>query len=264
VQPGYSLPSDIIFVSFVMQMYEAEKKGEGFLYIIIGLFFLLVDEMDMFYVHLFLYWSISLGCYCLDTFLSYKGTLQLYKLKGHPPTISWQLWIQAVPLVLFNQLCITWVYFTFVLPYIPTASVWTTPLRWIVFLGIEEVGFYYIHRLLHHRRLYPLIHAIHHQWLHPQALVANYAHPIEHLLNNLVPMTLGPLLVGASQWDLCLWISLGTVSSVLSHSGYHWMWVGADFHDLHHQFRNIHFGVLGVLDRWHGTTLAAKWLPHSY
>lgn len=47
-------------------------------------------------------------------------------------------------------------------------------------LIIEEFGFYYTHRLLHHPYLYKHIHKIHHEWTAPIGIVGIYAHPIEH------------------------------------------------------------------------------------
>lgn len=36
-----------------------------------------------------------------------------------------------------------------------------------VFIVIEEIGFYYSHRLLHHRAIYKRIHKQHHEWTSP-------------------------------------------------------------------------------------------------
>jgi len=65
----------------------------------------------------------------------------------------------------------------------------------VVFILIEEFGFYYSHRLFHHRRLYKYIHKKHHEWIAPIAIIAIYCHPLEHVFSNLLPLAVGPALM---------------------------------------------------------------------
>ncbi|XP_045613428.1 fatty acid hydroxylase domain-containing protein 2 [Procambarus clarkii] len=119
---------------------------------------------------------------------------------------------------------------------------------------MEEIGFYYSHRLFHHRLLYKHFHKIHHEWQSPIAITAACAHPLEHLLCNLVPILLGPLLLGVHPATLWLWVVVATLGTLVHHSGYHLPFLlSPQFHDFHHLKFNECYGLLGVLDFLHCT-----------
>lgn len=59
----------------------------------------------------------------------------------------------------------------------------------------EDTCFYWCHRTLHHPKLYPLIHKIHHEYNTPISLCSIYAHPLEYLVGNLLPTSIGMLLL---------------------------------------------------------------------
>ncbi|MPC17556.1 Fatty acid hydroxylase domain-containing protein 2 [Portunus trituberculatus] len=123
-----------------------------------------------------------------------------------------------------------------------------------VFTIIEEVLFYYFHRLCHHRLLYKHIHKLHHEWQSPIAVTAAYAHPVEHLFVNMIPIMVGPILLGSHPATIWLWVFLATVNVLVHHSGYHLPFLPSpQFHDYHHLKFTGCYGVLGVLDRLHGT-----------
>lgn len=118
---------------------------------------------------------------------------------------------------------------------------------------LREVMFYYSHRLLHVPSLYRLVHKIHHRFTAPVALAAQYAHPIEHVVSNVLPVVLPPALLGAHV--LTAWAFLGGVLVETStvHSGFDFFGGLAELHDEHHRRFTINFGVVGVLDWAHGT-----------
>lgn len=119
---------------------------------------------------------------------------------------------------------------------------------------VEEAAFYYSHRLLHHPRLYRHVHKRHHEWTAPIAITAVYCHPVEHVLSNLVPPLLGVLLLGSHPATAWLWFSVALLSSLNAHSGFHLpFFPSPEAHDYHHLRFNNNYGVLGVLDRLHGT-----------
>lgn len=62
--------------------------------------------------------------------------------------------------------------------------------QFCLFLVVEEVLFYFAHRVLHHPKLY-WIHKEHHEYNITITLAAQYAHPIEHLFANSLSGGLG-------------------------------------------------------------------------
>lgn len=125
-----------------------------------------------------------------------------------------------------------------------------------VFSLVEELGFYYSHRMMHHRNLYSYIHKRHHEWTAPIGIISLYAHPIEHVISNLLPPILGPLLMKSHLCSIWVWFTIALLSTTISHCGYHFpLLPSPEAHDYHHKMFINNFGVLGILDRLHGTDL---------
>jgi len=123
-----------------------------------------------------------------------------------------------------------------------------------VYIVVEEIGFYYSHRLMHHRVLYKHIHKIHHEWTAPVSIIGIYAHPIEHIMSNLIPVFMGPFIMGSHFSCIWLWSCISISSTQVSHGGYHLpFFPSPEAHDFHHLKFTNNFGVMGVLDRFHGT-----------
>lgn len=95
---------------------------------------------------------------------------------------------------------------------------------------------------------------MHHEWQAPIAIASLYAHPIEHLISNLLPAILGPIVFGSHVLLGMTWFVSALISTILSHMGYHLPFLpSTEHHDFHHLKFTDNFGVFGILDWLHGT-----------
>jgi fatty acid hydroxylase domain-containing protein 2 len=137
----------------------------------------------------------------------------------------------------------------------------TLPMLAVQLFGVvivEEILFYYSHRILHHPKLYARIHKQHHEWISPLAWCCIYAHPIEHVVSNLFPIMIGPLIIGMHPLSALLWFAIAFHSTMNSHSGLHLPATQSpEEHDWHHLTFTEMYGVVGLLDWLHGTDV--KW-----
>ena len=104
-----------------------------------------------------------------------------------------------------------------------------------IFGVVEEIGFYYSHRMVHLPFFYKHIHKKHHEWTAPIGIVSIYAHPFEHFFSNLTPVALGMLLMRSHLATFFIWIALALGVTIVHHSGYHLPFLTSpEFHDYHH------------------------------
>jgi len=144
-------------------------------------------------------------------------------------------------------------------------------IAWEVFLSvlIEDMVFYFAHRLLHTSYFYKRIHKIHHEWKAPFSWASEYAHPLELLLGNIAPTALGPFLLRSHIIVLWIWLTIRIAITTDVHSGYKFPWnperflgfiyAGATHHDLHHKiFIGNYSSVFTYLDYLFGTVVHEK------
>lgn len=213
-----------------------------------------------------LYWVIGGLYFILDYTrkpeLLYEFKIQKRKQLNHTKIQS------LIYRILYNQVIVT----------IPTSLVLIYPISYyrlsfeteipsfktsifhlVLFILIEETLFYYIHKLLHTKLLYKYIHKIHHEWTAPIGLCAIYAHPIEHIVSNLLPLFVGPFIFKSHVVTVWLWLCMAVINTIHTHSGYHLPFLpSSEQHDYHHRAFNVNYGVFHFLDTIHNTNRLFK------
>ena len=118
----------------------------------------------------------------------------------------------------------------------------------IVFL-IADFVTYWLHRLFHHPKFY-WMHKVHHEYTHPLAMGAVYAHPIDYFVVNLGPFTLPIFILYPPDWIIQTIVVLAvSITTIQSHGGYTFF---DDAHLKHHKYYKVNYG-LGLMDRVFGT-----------
>lgn len=114
------------------------------------------------------------------------------------------------------------------------------------FAVCEDFFFYWSHRALHIPWLYKNVHKQHHEYNVSISFAAEYAHPLEFILGNSLPMASGTFILGHPKIHIItwfIWVSFRTIRNSDGHSGYSFPWsplfflpfnTGAEFHDFHH------------------------------
>ena len=135
---------------------------------------------------------------------------------------------------------------------------------------VNDVGFYWSHRAVHHPSLYKHIHKQHHAYTGSIGFAAEYASPLESIISNALPTIGGMLFFGChgSALLFLVWLAVRLQQTYEAHSGFCfygtvlYKWFGltnADacaYHDFHHSGNCGNFGaewldwICGTMDAW--------------
>lgn len=136
------------------------------------------------------------------------------------------------------------------------------------FMVVEDFTFYWMHRFLHWRRIYPYIHKMHHTHGTTVGIAAEYAHPVEFIFGNMLPTSAGPAILGGNVHLLTVfaWYVIRFGETLDGHCGYEFSWSpfrlipfsgSAEYHDFHHSANIGNYGsFFSVWDSVFGTNKA--------
>ena len=132
-------------------------------------------------------------------------------------------------------------------------------------LIVMDAAMYLLHRLAHHPRIYPLLHALHHTYEHPRPLTLFVLNPAETL--SFGALWIAVIACHEVSWTaMVLYLTLNTAFGIIGHLGVEpfpasWkrhpvlkLVATSGFHAGHHQRRGENFGFYSsVWDRLFGT-----------
>lgn len=109
----------------------------------------------------------------------------------------------------------------------------------------EDLILHFVHKWLHHPRLYPFIHKRHHEYVQTIGIAAEYSHPIEFLLIGFLPNVIISFVIGKRMHitTMLMYNFAREFETHDGHSGYEFSWspyrlipfsTSAAYHDFHH------------------------------
>ncbi|MFD2518958.1 sterol desaturase family protein [Salinimicrobium flavum] len=144
-------------------------------------------------------------------------------------------------------------------------GIWYLPVSLALVLFLHETYYYWVHRLMHHPKVYRTVHKVHHDSLTPTPWTAFSFHPWESLLEAIIlPLIL--LFLPVNIYVLGLYLLIMTLSSVVNHldieiypagfqkSKFGKQFIGATHHHYHHSEFMTNYGLYFTFwDKWMGT-----------
>ena len=142
---------------------------------------------------------------------------------------------------------------------------WWLPASLVISLVIHETYYYWLHRWMHHPKVFRIVHKIHHDSNITSPWTAFSFHPLEGLLQAIfLPLLL--LVLPMHLYVLLLQLTIMTFSSVVNHldievypKKFHrhilgkWL-IGATHHSLHHKQFKYNYGLYFTFwDKWKKT-----------
>jgi sterol desaturase/sphingolipid hydroxylase (fatty acid hydroxylase superfamily) len=132
-------------------------------------------------------------------------------------------------------------------------------------LVIHDTYFYWMHRLIHHPRLFKRIHLVHHRSTNPSPWAAYAFHPIEAVLESMV-FVIFLFTIPLHFWHLFAFFLISLVYNVYGHLGFELYpagfhktrvgkWVNTSVsHNMHHHYFKGNYGLYFLFwDRVMGT-----------
>jgi sterol desaturase/sphingolipid hydroxylase (fatty acid hydroxylase superfamily) len=198
-------------------------------------------------LHLGIYWLFSFIFFILD--LKYLDSThnnwRKYK-KGAIGSLLNQIFI-TIPITLLLKVNIINAFESST-----NDSVGLTLIKIFLIANLSNIFFYLSHYLLHTKLLFKLIHYKHHEFIEPIAVAAVYAHPLEHLVTNVLSFIIPFILIGTNYIAGIILVCIGTFITIHAHCTYT-IFNMKNEHLIHHKLFKYNYGFGGYLDWFFNT-----------
>lgn len=138
----------------------------------------------------------------------------------------------------------------------------------VAFILLHDMYFYFTHRLMHWKPIYPYVHKVHHMSTNPTPWAAFAFHPLEALVEvGIVPIMM--FLIPLHPAALLIWVLYQTGMNVLGHLGFEVFPSGftkgavsqfsntSVHHNMHHRYVTCNYGLyFNIWDKLLGTNHA--------
>lgn len=127
--------------------------------------------------------------------------------------------------------------------YYDNTNVYMEGVKFVIMLLISDLMFYIVHRIMHVKKFYKVIHKKHHQHVYTNVWSSFYFSKSELMLNWIFVFVLPISMWNLHYLTLYLYIMFMTLSLVKSHSGINIMNIyTSGYHDTHHLKFNVNYG----------------------
>jgi sterol desaturase/sphingolipid hydroxylase (fatty acid hydroxylase superfamily) len=135
---------------------------------------------------------------------------------------------------------------------------WVIALEYALFFFFYDAYFYWFHRTMHHPKIYPWVHKIHHFSTSPNLLTNLSLNPLETVING-VGLPLLTVLYTFHDASMAFIAPTQVLMGFYVHSGYEFLprwwnktwatkwFITTTFHDQHHKYFNWNFGAFTTL-----------------
>ncbi|MDT0643497.1 sterol desaturase family protein [Zunongwangia sp. F363] len=237
-----------------------------------------VNRPELFFISILIFFVAVLSRYLMAAGLFYyyyyvKHSAKYDRLSSRKlrkgqlkKEIYWSVWSSAI--FAFSGAILYWLWqngFTAIYLDISAYGLWYMPVSLAIILFLHETYYYWVHRWMHHPRVFRKVHKVHHDSFTPTPWTSFSFHPWESVLEAIIlPLIL--LFIPVNIYVLGFYLLLMTLSSVVNHldieiypkrfqqSKIGKQFIGATHHHYHHTEFKTNYGLYFTFwDRWMNT-----------
>ncbi|HTL09470.1 MAG TPA: sterol desaturase family protein [Chitinophagaceae bacterium] len=131
---------------------------------------------------------------------------------------------------------------------------WYLPVSLLLSMFIQETYYYWLHRLMHRKAIFSIVHKVHHDSITTSPFTAFSFHPIESVIQAIVLLVI-PMVLPLHPLVILTQLTLMSLTSVINHlnidifpdsgakKAMSKCMIGATHHSLHHKKHQKNFGL---------------------